>query len=62
MLLVNITHTKPLVLSGGILTVDTARISSYGDPTDRDNERGKRDTEQSYVTRERAADVYDYEE
>lgn len=43
-------------------TFDTATPGGYGDPTDRDDELIKRDVRLGYVTLERAAEVYGYEE
>lgn len=44
------------------LTFDTATPGGYGDPTDRDDKLVERDVRLGYVTPERAADVYGYEE
>lgn len=44
------------------LTFDTATPGGYGDPTDRDDELIERDVRMGYITPERAADVYGYEE
>lgn len=44
------------------LTFDTATPGGYGDPTDRDDELVERDVRMGYITPERAADVYGYEE
>lgn len=44
------------------LTFHTATPGGYGDPAERDDELVERDVRMGYITPERAAEVYDYEE
>lgn len=56
------TNGRVTMEPGEELTFYTATPGGYGDPTERADELVERDLQQGYITPERAADIYDYEQ